>query len=111
MVARSAYGRCLAALRPGGRYLTANPRVSVMVRSIYLPWLSDKTSFVRLAGETQEELLTLKAMIEDGQIAPTVDRVYRMEQAADAHRRVETEQRQGSVIISLTSPPGELPSR
>jgi len=53
------------------------------------------------AGETQEELLTLKEMIEAGQIGPIVDRVYPLEDAALAHQRVETEARQGAVVISL----------
>ena len=33
MVPRSHYGACIRALRPGGRYLSGNPRLAVMVRS------------------------------------------------------------------------------
>lgn len=101
MVAKGSYPQCLAALRPGGRYVTANPRASVLFWSVYASWFTDKKAVFALAGETEEDLLILKKMIEDGQIKPTVDRVYPMQQAADAHRRVETEQRLGSVVISL----------
>jgi|TARA_B110000037_G_scaffold221917_1_gene294622 NADPH:quinone reductase-like Zn-dependent oxidoreductase len=38
-----------------------------------------------------------------GEIESIVDRIYQMEQAAEAHRRVETEQRIGSVVISIDS--------
>ena len=40
-------------------------------------------------------------MIEEGKIKSIVDKIYTMEQAAEAHRRVETEQRLGSVVISM----------
>jgi len=101
MVARSSYSGCVAALTPKGRYLMANPRVSDMLRSAVTSVFTDKKAVFAFAGETEEELLALKEMIEDGKIKSTVDRVYPMERVAEAHRRVETEQRLGSVVISL----------
>jgi len=53
------------------------------------------------AGEKEEELLALKEMIEDGKIKSIVDKIYSFEQAAEAHLRVETEQRLGTVVISV----------
>jgi NADPH:quinone reductase-like Zn-dependent oxidoreductase len=53
------------------------------------------------AGEKEEELLALKALIEEGQIKSVIDKIYSPEQAAEAHRRVETEQRLGIVVISM----------
>ena len=53
------------------------------------------------AGEREEELLELKRMIAAGKIAATVDKIYPMAEAAEAHRRVETEQRLGTVAISV----------
>ena len=52
-----------------------------------------------LTRVTEEELLTLKEMIEAGKIQAAVDKVYSFEQVAEAHRRVETEQRLGTVIL------------
>jgi NADPH:quinone reductase-like Zn-dependent oxidoreductase len=40
-------------------------------------------------------------MIEAGKIRSIVDRVYAMEQAVEAHRRVETEERTGAVVIAI----------
>lgn len=40
-------------------------------------------------------------MIEDGKIRSIVDRVFPMEQAAEAHHRVETEARVGAVVIAI----------
>ena len=101
MVPRSNYGACIRALRPGGRYLAGNPRLAVMVRSVLTTRLTDKTARVALARETKAELEALRIMIERGDIRPVVDRVYPMEQAAEAHRLVESERRLGAIVIEM----------
>ena len=101
MVAKSAYSRCVKVLNPGGRYLMANPRISDMMRSVLTAGFSDKTAIFVFAGEKQKELLALKEWIEAGKLKPVVDNIYCFEQVAEAHRRVETEQRLGAVVISL----------
>ena len=47
-------------------------------------------------------MLALKQMIEDGKMRSIVDRVYPMEQAAEAYNWVETEQRHGAVVIAIS---------
>ena len=101
MVARSTYSGCINALNPKGRYLMANPRLSDMLRSVFTSVFTDKTAIFAFAQEKEEELLVLKNMIEEGKIKSTVDKIYPPEQAAEAHRRVETEQRLGTVVLSL----------
>ena len=101
MVAKSSYSECVKALKPKGRYLMANPRISDMLRSLLTSKFTDKTAIFVFAGEKEEELLTLKEMIEEEKIKPIVDKVYSFLQAAEAHRRVETEKRLGTVVISV----------
>ncbi len=101
MVAKSSYSECVKALNPKGRYLMANPRMSDILRSVLTSKFTDKTAIFVFAGEKEEELLALKEMIEEGKIKSIVDKIYSFEQAAEAHRRVETEQRLGTVVISV----------
>jgi NADPH:quinone reductase-like Zn-dependent oxidoreductase len=101
MVAGSSYAASIRALDPNGRYITANPRLSVMLRSVFTSRFSEKTARFAFAKEAREELLALRQMIEDEKVGSIVDRVYPMERAADAHRRVETEQRLGAVVIAI----------
>jgi NADPH:quinone reductase-like Zn-dependent oxidoreductase len=54
------------------------------------------------AGEKEEELLTLKEMIEEGKIKPIVDKIYPLEETVNAHHRVEKEERSGPVVIEVT---------
>ena len=72
-----------------------------MLRSLLTTWFTSKTATFAFAGETREELLALKEMIEGGKIGSIVDRVFPMEQVADAHRLVETEQRLGAIVIAI----------
>lgn len=101
MVAQSSYSECIKALNPKGRYLMANPRMSDMLRSVLTSKFTDKTAIFAFAEEKEEELLALKEMIEEGKITSIIDKIYPIEQTAEAHRRVETEQRLGIVVISL----------
>ena len=101
MVAGSSYSNCVNSLDPGGRYLIGNPRLIDMLRAVVTSRFSDKTALFAFAGETEDELLTLKDMIEAGKIESVVDKIYAAEQATEAHRRVETEQRLGIVIIRM----------
>jgi NADPH:quinone reductase-like Zn-dependent oxidoreductase len=101
MVAGSSYAACIRSLAPAGRYLSCNPRLSVMLRAFFTNRFTDKTSIFAFASETKAALSDLKEMVEDGRIRSIVDRVYPMEQAADAHRRVESEQRLGAVVITI----------
>jgi NADPH:quinone reductase-like Zn-dependent oxidoreductase len=101
MVPGSSYAACIKVLNPNGRYLSGNPRLSVMLRSVLTTRFSDKTARFAFAKETKAELNTIKEMIEDGRIVSIVDKVYSMEQAANAHSRVETEQRLGAIVIAI----------
>jgi len=101
MVAKSSYSECVKALNPNGRYLMANPRISDMLMSVLTSKFTDKTAIFEFAREKEEELLALKKMIEDGKIQSIIDKIYPFEQAVEAHRRVETEQRLGPVVISV----------
>lgn len=101
MVARSDYTACLKMLRPKGRYSIGNPRLSDMLRSVFTTRFTDKNVMFAFAGESEEELLTLKSMVEKNAIKPVIDRVYPMEQAVEAHKRVESELRIGMVVIAM----------
>jgi NADPH:quinone reductase-like Zn-dependent oxidoreductase len=104
MVAGSPYHRMIGLLRPGGRYLNGNPRLSVLLRSVLTGRFTDKTAIVTFASESTDDLTALTRMIEAGEIGSIVDRVYPMSEVADAHRRVETEQRLGAVVLTHSSP-------
>ncbi len=101
MVTSTPYSKCLQRLNPNGRYLLGNPRFFKMLRSAITTRFTDKTVLFAFAGETEAELHALKEMIEAGQLVAPLDGVYTMTQAAEAHHRVETEQRVGVVVLQI----------
>ena len=101
MVAGSSYSDCMKVLDSEGCYLSGNPRISVMLRSAITNLFSNKKATFAFAKETKDELRILKEMIEDGTIKSIIDRVLPMEQAAEAHQLVETEQRLGAIVIDI----------
>lgn len=104
MVPGSPVRRLIGMLQPGGRYLNGNPRLSVLIRSVLTTRFADKTVTVAFAPETQEALAAITEMIEARKIQSIVDRVYPMSEVTAAHRRVETEQRLGAVVITIGGP-------
>ena len=98
MVAQTSFAGCMNALKAKGRYLMANPRLSDMLRSMSAKAMG-KTATFAFAGESKAELLSLREMIEAGKISSVIDEIFPMSKIAQAHRRVETEQRLGCVVI------------
>jgi NADPH:quinone reductase-like Zn-dependent oxidoreductase len=100
-IAGKHYARCLRALKPRGRYLTANPRFAELLRWKWTNLTTDKRVVVAFAQETRAQLDTLREMAERGEITVPIDGVFALHQASAAHTRVETEQRLGAVVLDV----------
>ncbi|PCJ88366.1 MAG: NAD(P)-dependent alcohol dehydrogenase [Thiotrichaceae bacterium] len=101
MVANSRYSDFIKILNSNGRYLIGNPKLVDMFRSVVTSKLTDKIVMFSFAGEKEEELITLRSMIEAGKIRSVVDKIYSFNQITQAHHRVETEKRIGIVVLSF----------
>ncbi|MBC8099474.1 MAG: NAD(P)-dependent alcohol dehydrogenase [Armatimonadetes bacterium] len=101
VVGKSVFARCIKSLNPNGRYLLANPKLSQMLRALWISRTSSKRIIFGAANESIDDLMRLKALIEAGEIKTVIDRRYPLEQLAEAHRFVDTGRKQGNVIITV----------
>ncbi|MBK8011074.1 MAG: NAD(P)-dependent alcohol dehydrogenase [Deltaproteobacteria bacterium] len=93
--------RCKQVLRRGGRILIVNGSLPDMVRSA-IP-IGTKV----VAGPANEDVAHLPRLAqwaEEGRYKPLIDSIFPFEQIVDAHRRVDTGHKRGSVVVSVRSP-------
>ncbi|MHA7878922.1 MAG: NAD(P)-dependent alcohol dehydrogenase [Saccharospirillum sp.] len=101
MVASARHSDCIKVLAPGGHYLTGNPTLGDWAQAPWTRWVRKKRVTLALAKETPAELATLTTLLEAGELRPLVDEVLPIERIVEAHRRVETEQRLGAIVVTL----------
>lgn len=102
-VGTASFSRCRGALRDGGRLLLL---VAGLPEFLSIPWAALTTNQRVIAGpaaERAEDLHLLAELTAKGELTPVIDRVYALEQIAEAHAYVESKRKRGSVIVRVRS--------
>ncbi len=100
VIGTSPYAPSLNALKPNGRFLLANPRVSHLLRGL-LGAGGGKRLVAGSAARTAEDLAFITGLMDAGQLKTVIDRTYALEQIVSAHEYVETGAKQGNLVITV----------
>jgi NADPH:quinone reductase-like Zn-dependent oxidoreductase len=101
VLGRGSFARCKKVLKRNGRYLLASFKTKQIFQMWWTSIIGSQKVICGLAAEQAEDLGFVKELAEAGRYKSVVDRCYPLEQAAEAHRYVETGQKKGNVVITV----------
>ena len=104
-VGKTSFRRSRRSLKPGGVYLETDlgfmwhvPLLAVATR-----WVGGKRVALGITKYRKEDVELLKALIENGEYRPVVDRTYPLDDVVEASKYVETGQKTGNVVLTVGS--------
>lgn len=98
---KASFSRYKGSLAPKGLYLAVAGGLKEMFQSLQTSLTGGRKVIFGSPVENSADLSFLKALAEQGHIKPVIDRRYPLEQAAEAHRYVDTGRKRGSVVLAV----------
>jgi len=100
-VSKYSFRRGRRALKPGGVYV-ATDGLRNLFWAVWTWRIGDRRLKFASGRKTKQDVLFMKELIEAGKFRAVIDRRYPMEQAAEAHRYVETWHKAGNVVLTIS---------
>jgi NADPH:quinone reductase-like Zn-dependent oxidoreductase len=103
-VGKSSFGKCKPLLKKTGTYISTElgKNSENVFLALLTPFLGVKKVLFPLPTIKKEDVVFLKELVESGKYKPLVDRSYTLDKIVDAYKYVETRQKVGNVVITLT---------
>lgn len=99
-VGKISLGRCRASLSRGGVYIGAD--LGFLWQNPFLALVSKKVKFP-IPRYRKDEVVLIGELMEKGEYRAVIDRRYPLEEVVDATRYVETGQKTGNVVLTVSN--------
>jgi NADPH:quinone reductase-like Zn-dependent oxidoreductase len=103
-VGKSSFGQCKPLLKKHGIYISTElgKNSENIFLALLTPLLNGKKVMFPIPTIKKEDVILLKKLVESGKYKPLIDRSYHLDNIVDAYKYVETGQKAGNVVITLT---------
>ncbi len=103
-VGKQSFRRCRRSLKPGGVFVTTDPGFMwhVPLLALLTKRIGQKKVAMGITRYAKEDSLFLKELVEAGKFRPVIDRRYPLEDVIEASKYVETGQKTGNVVLTVT---------
>ena len=98
---KSKFRNAKKALHETGIYFPVSFKTREMLQSFGMRFFNGRKVVFGLAAEKSEDLDTIRDLVEQGKMKTSIDKVFTLEQAAEAHEYVESGRKQGNVVITI----------
>ena len=104
-VGKLSFKRCRGSLQPGGIYGSTDlgPYWQNPFLALWTSRIGDKKVLFPIPHYTKQDVLFVKELIETGRYRAVIDRRYPLEGVVEANRYVETGQKTGNVVLSVSN--------
>lgn len=102
-VGKTSFSHCRSALTPQGRYVPLEFGFREIVQALATSMGNGQKVLVGVSGDSKEDMEFVAELLKKGKLKPVIDKRYPLRKIADAHRRVESRHKTGSVIVTLGS--------
>jgi NADPH:quinone reductase-like Zn-dependent oxidoreductase len=103
-VGKQSFRRCRGTLEAGGIFLPTDGLANLMWALLTRRTKGKRVVFQIPPRQTKQDVMFLKELIEAGKYRPVIDRTYPLEQVVEATKYVETEQKTGNVVLTVSRP-------
>jgi NADPH:quinone reductase-like Zn-dependent oxidoreductase len=103
-VGKLSFKRCKGSLKPGGIYGSTDlgPYSQNPFLALWTKWIGDKRVLFPIPRYTKQDVLFVKELVEAGKYRAVIDRRYPLEDVVEASRYVETGQKTGNVVLTVS---------